>query len=156
VLDHDCGWYVECVEGWQYPEWDKPRPEENTIATSEDQSRWTWGVRVDEYGFGFGWRKEPVTQPTPASPPAPSPPRQRAGTPPWCVPPMRVVSEPVLPPRPPSARPRSPFPLPARPLSPPSWQRPRPTAAELAHHDEINRRMNEDRRFSFNRAGGLV
>lgn len=150
VLDNDCGWYVECVEGWQYPEWDKPRPEEDTTVDSGDQSRWTWGVRVDEYGFGFGWRKEPI------STIAPSPPRMPEPTTPWCALPMRVVSEPMLPPRPPTARPSSPFPLPARPQSPPSWQRPRPTAAELEQHDEINRLMNRNRTFSFNKAGGLV
>lgn len=156
VLDQDCGWYVECVEGWQYPEWDKPRPEADTAVGTDDHSKWTWGVRVDEYGFGFGWRKEPVSRYAPAPLPALSPPRQRDGTLPWCVPPMRVVSDPVFPDQRSITRSPSPVPLPSRPQPPPSWQPPPPTAAELAHRDEIDRRMNENRRFSFNRASGLV
>lgn len=123
VLGHDSGWYVDCIEGWQYPEWDKPPPE---VENGNGNGKWTWGVRQDEFGFGFGWRREPTSTLATA----------------------RVVSEPT---RPPWTRPMSP-----RPTSPRPTMYHHPTPCELREHDELNRRMNESRRFGFDKKGGLV
>lgn len=127
VLGPDCGWYVDCVEGWQFPTWDKPRPEREELSEGS-RSKWTWGIRVDEYGFGFGWRKEDD----------PAPQYQRQATPPRCAAPsMRVVSEPV-------PRPSSRSGLPDRPL----FHRDKFTSAQ---HPK-----SEERKFSFSKRGGLV
>lgn len=129
VLDRDAGWHVDCVEGWQYPQWDTsnvgkaPVPwgeERLRKMVGETEERWTWGVREDEYGFGFGWRKEV----------------------------KRVVSDPL----PVSTLPSATT-LRGTPMYP---DRPRLTLEEIREQDDINRRMNDNRRFSISRKGDLL
>lgn len=152
VLDRDCGWYIDCVEGWQYPEWDKPHPEQGPAAGSGDRRRWTWGVRFDDHGLGYRWSQEPSR--------ALSPPAQHVPAPTWCASSLRAVSDTVLHTRPLSARPTddqpaSPTPLPVKPPAP-SPPCSVATAAELQYHSRVNRLMDESKRFRINKSGGLV